>query len=149
MRNLRKLEQSPNLTDMFDNPLKIGLDEDLIKKAYATNKNYLHWDDLKFRTDNDDSRKKLWILMKLLRKNNLRTIKIGNYEMKYTSTSNFEKSLHEIDKETASTLELQLPSVKDMKKYVVNSLMEEAIAFSQLEGAVVTRTDAKNVKIWK
>ncbi|MCB5279657.1 MAG: hypothetical protein LHW59_09085 [Candidatus Cloacimonetes bacterium] len=69
--------------------------------------------------------------------------------MEYTLTSNFEKSLHEKDKETASTLELQPPSVKDMKKYVVNSLMEEEIASSQLEGAVVTRTDTKNVKIWK
>jgi hypothetical protein len=42
-------------------------------------------------------------------------------------------------------LESQMPSVDLKRKYLVNSLMEEAIASSQLEGAVTTRVVAKQM----
>jgi Fic family protein len=57
----------------------------------------------------------------------------------------FTKLLHYIDRDAAGLTELEKPATKDAQRYVINSLMEEAIASSQLEGAATTRKDAKRM----
>jgi hypothetical protein len=58
-----------------------------------------------------------------------------------------QKKLHLIDQSTGGNLALWDPGCdkKASAKYMVASLMEEAITSSQIEGAVITIKDAKKM----
>jgi Fic family protein len=59
-----------------------------------------------------------------------------------------QHTLHEIDMQLGGVVESSFPqidSAADRTRYVITSLTEEAIASSQIEGAVVTRADAKRM----
>ncbi|MDI6730116.1 MAG: hypothetical protein QMD06_01050 [Candidatus Altarchaeum sp.] len=64
---------------------------------------------------------------------------------KYSLTNEIQRQLYALDKYSAGNIEtnlgLNIPEYKE--KYVINSLMEEAIASAQLEGASTTRKLAK------
>lgn len=112
------------------------------------NSEYLHWDELKV-----DNRfkgvdlKQLWRVVQLFRDYNARLIKINGLILRYVPTPRIEKTLHDLDVRVAGKLDLeaQITGPELQKKYLVNSLMEEAIASSQLEGAVTTRAVAKKM----
>lgn len=112
------------------------------------NDSYLHWDELlvdnRFRDQNHDH---LWGLAKLLRDFNSRKIQIGSHSFHYVQTPVLEKDLHDLDMRVAGKIDIdaQVPNTNLQKKYLVNSLMEEAIASSQLEGATTTRIAAKQM----
>ena len=108
------------------------------------NERYLHWDEIRYRVDADKALG-TWAVMKLLRSNNLMSIDICGLKLKYSLLSSFLKMLHHIDMDSAGYVTMGNPGEKNVKKYVISSLMEEAIASSQLEGAATTRKDAKKV----
>ncbi|MFH1586495.1 MAG: Fic family protein [Candidatus Diapherotrites archaeon] len=114
------------------------------------NSNYLHWDQLPMdeRFKGVDI-KLLWAFVKLSRDSNSRKIKLDGIKLHYVQTPNIEKTLHDLDVRVGGKIKLesQIPSPKLNKKYLVNSLMEEAIASSQLEGAVTTRVVAKKMLV--
>ena len=62
-------------------------------------------------------------------------------------TDESQRRLHILDKGTAGNLETGLESMhtSGRKRYIISSLMEEAIASSQLEGAATTRKIAKDL----
>ncbi|MCZ7399650.1 MAG: Fic family protein [Candidatus Methanoperedens sp.] len=74
-------------------------------------------------------------------------IPLNGLTLRYVPTPQIEKTLHDLDMRVGGKIdfEAQIPSVDLQKKYLVNSLMEEAIASSQLEGAVTTRVVAKQM----
>lgn len=112
------------------------------------NTDYLHWDELPI-----DNRfkgvdlKLLWAFVKLSRQFNFRLIKLNGTTLRYIQTPLTEKKLHDLDVKVGGKigLEAQIPGIELQKKYLINSLMEEAIASSQLEGAVTTRLVAKKM----
>ena len=59
--------------------------------------------------------------------------------------SNFNKKLHLFDKQLAGNIEVQSKSLGLQKRYMISSLMEEAIASSIIEGASTTRDVAKSM----
>jgi len=131
---------------------KLG-DDKLIDKLKPfleiINTNYLHWDQLGV----DDrfkgvDLKLLWAFVRLFRTFSIRPIKL-NGTLSYIQTHVIEKTLHDLDVriggEINLDLEAQMPGQILQKKYLVNSLMEEAIASSQLEGAITTRIVAKKM----
>lgn len=90
----------------------------------------------------------MWRVVQLLREFNARLIKINGLTLRYVPTPRIEKTLHDLDVRVAGkldNLEAQIAGPDIQKKYLVNSLMEEAIASSQLEGAVTTRAAAKKM----
>jgi len=112
------------------------------------NSKYLHWDELPMRFKNVEfNLKLLWGFAKLFRELNNRPIKLDGLTLSYVQTPLIEKALHGIDMRVESKFdfESQMPSVTLKRKYLVNSLMEEAIASSQLEGAATTRVVAKQM----
>lgn len=114
------------------------------------NTEYLHWDELKIdnRFTRVDNLKRLWRVVQLLRDFNARLIKINGLTLRYVPAPRIEKTLHDLDVRVAGkldNLEAQITGPDLQKKYLVNSLMEEAIASSQLEGAVTTRAAAKKM----
>lgn len=112
------------------------------------NSKYLHWDELPMRFKGIKiNLKLLWGYAELVRGFNNRPITLDGLTLRYVQTPQIEKSLHVLDMRVGGKFdfESQMPSVDLKKKYLINSLMEEAIASSQLEGAVTTRVVAKRM----
>lgn len=90
----------------------------------------------------------VWAAVKFFRLSN-QTLTISNstgFTFKVGSTSLIQQYLHEFDLNLGGSLQGDtiIPS-KDRDRYLISSLMEEAIASSQLEGAVTTRKVAKEM----
>jgi len=108
---------------------------------------YVHWDDLR--------RKKIpfdpitfWFVIRTIRSTKYREIRIGDEKFPFYTPETFQKQLHRIDKASPASFDWlfgEFPSEANKKQYLVNSLMEEAIASSQLEGAATTRPEAKKI----
>ncbi len=108
---------------------------------------YVHWDDLR--------RKKIpfdpitfWYVIRTIRSTKYREIRIGDEKFPFYTPENFQKQLHLLDKASPASFDWlfgEFPSEANKNQYLSNSLMEEAIASSQLEGAATTRPEAKKI----
>lgn len=108
---------------------------------------YIHWDDLR--------RKKIpfdpitfWFVIRTIRSTKYREIRIGDEKFPFYTPENFQKHLHLLDKASPASFDWlfgEFPSEANKNQYLSNSLMEEAIASSQLEGAATTRPVAKKI----
>lgn len=108
---------------------------------------YIHWDDLR--------RKKLpydpitfWYVIRTIRGAKYRELRIGSEIFLFSTPEKFQKPLHLIDKASPASFDWlfgEFPSEKNKKQCLINSLMEEAIASSQLEGAATPRPEAKKI----
>ena len=84
--------------------------------------------------------------MKMFRMNNLKSIQFGKWTFNYSLIDEFIEKLHTLDKSASGNLSTALDSIPSEKeRYIIDSLMEEAIASSQIEGAVTTRNVAKEM----
>ncbi len=112
------------------------------------NSKYLHWDELPMRFKNENiDLKLLWSYVWFAREFNKKNLKFDSATLRYLQTPLIEKALHTLDMQIGSKIDIdaQMPSTTMQKKYLINSLMEEAIASSQLEGAATTRKVAKRM----
>ena len=108
---------------------------------------YIHWDDLR--------RKKIpfdpitfWFVLRTIRSTKYREIRIGDENFPFYIPENFSKQLHLLDKASPASFDWlfgKFQSEANRNQYLSNSLMEEAIASSQLEGAATTRPEAKKI----
>jgi len=112
------------------------------------NAGYLHWDEIK----HDDRFKEidktvLWTYVRAQRRFNVISIPLGEIVLQYAQTPQIEKMLHELDIRAGgkANIDGRNPEPALQKKYLSNSLMEEAIASSQLEGAATSRVIAKQM----
>lgn len=108
---------------------------------------YLHWDELPMKYKGKDvDLKLLWAFVRIVRMFKRREISINGLKLTYVQTPKIEKMLHDLDIGMGEKLVLESNLPIDLrKKYLVSSLMEEAIASSQLEGAATTRVVAKEM----
>ncbi len=112
---------------------------------------YLHWTDFQEKFKNakltPTDLRLLWGYTNLSRQLNSRIIPFLTLNLRYVQTPQLEKTLHVIDMQIGDKIELEekVPEAGLRKKYLVNSLMEEAIASSQIEGAATTRAVAKKM----
>lgn len=138
-----KFEKPPS----FDITELIFKDENLIEEFFSkkfeeyfksANTRYLYWDELKYRKDLPFEPVKSWALLKLSRQSNYKKLTFGDYSFCYTLTESIQKDLHEFDLKLIGGL-YKTPITKFEKtEYLKNSLLEEAIASSQIEGAATT-----------
>ncbi|MFA5313284.1 MAG: Fic family protein [Methanomassiliicoccales archaeon] len=119
------------------------IDSELLKRY---NDEYLHWDQLRRRELPTDP-EVVWALMKMLRRSQYINVIIGDTSLEYHTTTPSQQILHVLDTGASGYIVMSgEPLIKEeMDKYVIGSLMEEAIASSQLEGAVTTTTAAKRM----
>jgi Fic family protein len=118
-----------------------------------TNSEYYHWDKLRHRpTPEGLTPEDAWTLIKLSRMGPRRTLPLrdeADRPFSYWLPDPAVEILHEVDRWGGTTLAVAadaaaaLGSMRD--RIVVSSLMEEAIATSQIEGAVTTRKVAKEM----
>ena len=110
------------------------------------NSEYLYWDKVKHLVPPDIDRPLFWQAVKLQRQLNAQTIKFGNYSFHFTITKHMLALLHSFDMDLGGSMGTQsvIPN-SDKDYYLVNSIMEEAIASSKMEGASTTRKIAKDM----
>lgn len=121
--------------------------------ANATDgRNYLHWDKLRHLSPPEGlSHEEWWVTIKLGRSQSARAVEDFNGSngrpFHYCLPDSVLEALHDIDSRARGTVALseQITAVGDRNRYMVSSLIEEAITSSQLEGAATTRKVAADM----
>ena len=113
---------------------------------------YLHWDDLRYRDPPEGlTRWSWWARLKLQRIAAARMLPdlcdVEDRPFYLVTTPSIERTLHRVDQAIAGGVEV--PGRRDIRatgdRYLISSIMEEAITSSQLEGASTTRRVAKRM----
>lgn len=124
-------------------PTDIGKDRD---------SEYLHWDRLKYKTlpEHVANHEEWWFITKFRRANSYRTLPLKSKSgdpFVYWVPDPLQQRLHEVDQQASGRVQIAEgvanPATRD--RYLVNSLIEEAITSSQLEGASTTHRVAKDM----
>jgi Fic family protein len=112
---------------------------------------YLHWDELRHRPPPRGlTHEQWWAGVKMARRGMLKPLPLldkRDRPIQFGMPDPVLKSLHEIDRHAAGeiAMERQVVSGEDRDRYLVSSLIEEAITSSQLEGASTTRDAARDM----
>ena len=117
----------------------------------SQNGQYRHWDEIRHRTPPDGmSSEEWWIAIKFARQREYHSIPLTDAagdEFMYMMPDKAWERVHKIDQRLAGHIilseEVTNPSTRD--RYLVNSLIEEAITSSQLEGANTSKRVAKEM----
>lgn len=113
---------------------------------------YVHWDKLRHLDPPQGlTREEWWLAIKLRRKAAARQLPLADPEgacFSYNTPDLVARKLHYVDQRCSG--EVAMPEVVTTdtdarRRYLVNSLMEEAIRSSQLEGATTSRRVAKEM----
>ena len=112
---------------------------------------YFHWDELKYRTPPKGlSIEEWWLGLKFQRMSTRRPIPLRDKAQgvfSFMAPDIVTELLHQIDRDGGTLIQIPEPVTNpgERDRYVVRSLMEEAISSSQLEGAATTREVAKKM----
>ena len=112
---------------------------------------YLHWDQLRHRQPPEGlTHVEWWISLTFHRNSTAKKIPLldkDRNQFKYLIVDPVPSRLHEIDLGAGGLIQMpeQLTNPDTRDQYYVNSLIEEAITSSQLEGATTTRQIAKEM----
>ena len=112
---------------------------------------YRHWDKLRYLSAPEGvTHEEWWCLLKIQRKGHAKPIPLKDRQgvpFTHYQTELMNKAVHKIDLGAGGAIGIPEPVTNEETKnyYYVNSLMQEAITSSQLEGAAVTREVAKEM----
>lgn len=146
---MKRIERAPSWSEgkFLQEGLMLLSDKDFQSAINNLNEKYLYWDKVKYQNiDGIKDPRILWSVLKLSRTIHAKQIKFGKHNFKYNLTDSIQKGLHEFDLHIGGNLGTKsiIPD-DDKKRYLISSIMEEAIASSQIEGAVTTRKKAKEM----
>jgi Fic family protein len=125
--------------------------DDVQEFVRRANDKYYHWDKLRFqKLPKGTTSEQMWAAVKVSRRNQKQILPLSftkNEKLSYVLTPRHLEWLHDIDKQAGGAIGIASETglVDDDDRYLFNSLMEEAIASSQLEGASTTRKVAKEM----
>lgn len=115
----------------------------LIQRA---NEDYLYWDKVKYLPKGKIDKVDFWHSLRVFRQINSKYLHFGKYRFSYFFTDRLQELTHRFDLELGGQFGGKgLLAEPDKQKYLISSIMEEAIASSQIEGAVTTRKVAKDL----
>jgi Fic family protein len=150
---MRFPESAPTLSDLFaDQELN-----DVVPRVLSAgvgpvvDGQYVHWDDIRQRPAPEGlSRRAWWLGIKLARSAIMRPLPLAATDGRsftYCLPDEALEILHWLDQHTAGEIVVSetIKDAGDRRRYLVNSLFEEAITSSQLEGASATRQVAKEM----
>jgi len=126
---------------------KLFQDKKVMDFVNNCNKEYVPWDQLRYKEiPKNIPPERIWTILKLLRESQYKIFSFGPWKFNYIILDEFQKKLHLLDVGTAGRVISSLDSIGNgRERYIISSLMEEAIASSQLEGAATTRRVAKEM----
>lgn len=121
------------------------------RKEIEDTDRYLHWDEFRHRTGNKDfSAKEKWASLKSSRVTKSQAVPLEDpkgRKFHFFLTQKMFQLLHQVDMKAGGGVsappEITTPDSRD--RYYISSLIEEAVTSSQLEGAIVTRSQAKEM----
>lgn len=151
---VRLPDQPPNFDAVLGRTMEAGalrLSHVLAASQSAATEPYLHWDDLRHREPPSDlSLQEWWLATKWARRAQMRELPLDDASgrlFQYSLPDAILRLLHVVDQRASGEIVLS-EAVTDpgaRRRYLVDSLMEEAIASSQIEGAATTRKVAKEM----
>ena len=149
---MKKPEKPPKITEK---PSYSEIMDELIKKNKFWNffdiddTEYPYWEELKYKTKSwGVEPEKIWSGIKSNRraKKTIRFSSIPDFIFYFNTPSIIQKYLHELDLNLGGNLQSEsIIPTGEKDRYLISSIMEEAIASSQIEGAVTTRKVAKEM----
>jgi Fic family protein len=119
--------------------------------TYAEEDPYRHWDELRYKTPPDGfSVEEWWYAVKIKRASQMRVLPLPDKRGQHFTYCLPDEVLRETDFVTAHlsgriALSEQVTNPGSREHYLVNSLIEEAVTSSQLEGASTNRRVAKEL----
>lgn len=153
---MRPVESPPDITRTYSDAERMNnffsqLNAPRLKKLIMTaNEQYLHWDELRYKPIPDGiSHEDVWAYLKIIRGGSVKVLPFkdkNEQPFTYWIPEGMLKTLSEIDRWSGETIITSNPTaLPSREQYIISSLMEEAIASSQLEGASTTRKVAKEM----
>lgn len=136
------------LNENSEEILKLIKDKEIFNFVKKCNESYVHWDKLRrLEIPKNIKPEYIWVLIKLFRSEKYSPLKFNGFTFRYILLSDTLRKLHFLDKEAAGNIQIEdrVITRQGQEKYIISSLMEEAIASSQLEGAATTRKVAKEM----
>lgn len=142
-RDLRTLmeELGPNIAKLLQPDLDLQLPPN----------RYLHWDSVKHREPPKNlTHEEWWCAIKFHRLGSMNSLPFLAKDQKpfvYGMQPFIQRMLHLVDRDASGRIELPevVTSPHTRDRFLVRSLIEEAITSSQLEGAATTRSEAKKM----
>jgi Fic family protein len=148
------IEAPPPLDEIGDKIRSRGwVDIAVLASDPRESNRYLHWDKLRRLKPPEGltSREWWWRIKQIERRSSMRLLPLvgeGESPLKYGLPDLLLRSLHHVDQRCAGEVAMDEVVTNDRHardRYLVNSLMEEAIRSSQLEGATTSRRVAKEL----
>ena len=142
----------PPFDELFAELIESGKYVELSER-FAGNapKKYPHWDQLRhLQVPDGFNLRQWWHFIKIQRvaasKNITLPDKQGNF-FSYNMTESISQVLHGIDMKSGDSIQIEDKNIDPhtRNRYIIRSLIEEAITSSQIEGASTTRLVAKNL----
>jgi Fic family protein len=152
---MRRPQQPPPLVDLL--AAKMRDDPEFIPRALALVQSagvqpYMPWDHLRYRTPPEDlNRGEWWLITKLMRAGMQRSLPLDAADGRrftYALPDEVLRGIEHVDKHLSGRIGVPEPVTHDAPsraRYVVTSLIEEAITSSQLEGASTGHKVAKDM----
>ncbi|MCQ2604590.1 MAG: Fic family protein [Spirochaetia bacterium] len=141
------IEKAPEIS-INSEVLKILINKEYDSSISDINEEYLYWDKVKYKVPAGFKAEDFWTAVKISRK--ARSTSLDNFSICISSylpeTKWMQEILHNFDMNFGGTLaSSDIISDKNRQYYLISSIMEEAIASSQMEGAATTRKAAKEM----
>ena len=110
------------------------------------NREYLYWDKAKYHVPDGVRPEEFWSAVKISRTMQSKVLEFPCCSIRYNETPFIQEALHYFDIRFRDVLSsAKTISEKNRQYYQISSIMEEAIASSQMEGANTTREVAKEM----
>lgn len=139
------MQPLPELKLKTDNVIPIMVDLQLNGTLKPFIEDYSYWDKVKYKSK-ENNPEKVWEALKFYRKLRYIKVRFGKHEFKFMLTDTMQRLLHQFDLHIGGNLGSNIGIAEtDKTKFMVNSIMEEAISSSQMEGAITTRKKAKEM----
>lgn len=139
----------------LENPPQWKLNTDYLKRIWKgefrdfivkSDERYFYWDDIKYQKNVPfDSQIENWTLLKTYRTSKYEKITFGNFTFNYFQSEFILKNLHDFDLKLMGGLHKNSFLPSDRAEFFKNSLLDEAVASSQVEGASTTTEVAKQM----
>ncbi len=146
---MHKLEKAPDWSNnkAIASVVKFWIKDEVFPLIKKINEEYLYWDKIKYQNiPQGITHKELWTFVRFKRYTDAKTLWFGKYKFQFNITDLIQKKLHQFDLNIGGNLKSKsLIPEGEKQRYLISSIMEEAIASSQLEGAITTRKKAKEM----
>lgn len=152
---MKEIERPPDWYDILrkneTQVARLAVSEEMQQLIELANDQYLYWAEFKHRKmPAAVSRELAWAFLRFSRSIHSRSTNLNNPDgtpFSYWLPDSILRDLHFVDQHATGHILLDEPGISstDRDRYLINSLMEEAIASSILEGAATTRAKAKEM----